>query len=166
MPRADRDWQVFDLDSVEDAFVTILRGFDVAAYGRRSTEERVTPCVELALQTEAVQGQRFNRFPTVKSELSQPYSAWNFMLKAKVSSERSNNGTYHREIVGKVRAFLQYYWLTITFTPIVSPFHAITDIREDGAPSETFEEDNIDITELSFTGMLNIRDTAWPLTIS
>jgi hypothetical protein len=166
MPRANRDWQVFDLEAVEAGFVTILRGFDLAAYGRRSTEVRQTPCVELYLETEVVQGQRYLRFPSIRSDIVQPYNTWNFTLRCKCSTERVNNGTAHREIVGRVRAYLQYGWLTITWTENVAPYHSITDIREAGAPTEAFEEDNIDVTELSFTGMLNIRDSAWPLTIS
>lgn len=166
MARADKDWQVYDLDAVEDGLCTILNGFDVKAYGKRSTEERETPCVELALETQAVQGQRFIRWPTINSAVAQPFNTWNFTLLAKVISERISNGLDHRRIIGSVRAYFQYAWLATTFTRTVSPYHAITDIREEGAPNEIREEDNLDVTELTFIGMLNIRDDAWPLTMS
>jgi len=166
MPRAEADWQVFNLDFVEDALVTILNGKGITANGKRSTAKRKTPCVELNLQTQAVQGQRFTRFPSVPSALVQPYDTWTYELKVQCFTDRTVNGTYHPELVGRVRALLQYGWLTLTFTETVSPYHSITDIRESSAPTDFLSDDNLDVTELTFTGMLNVRAEAWPIEFS
>lgn len=164
MPLAEADWQVYDTDAVERALVQILTGFSIKAYPKRSTLKRSTPCVELSLETQGVQGKRFKRFETMGSgsDLIQPYNTWTFNLKCTVITERSENGEQHGKICGQVRAYLQYGWLTVTFTPTVSPYHAITEIREAISIPATVPDDNLDATEITFTGMLNVRDNAWP----
>jgi len=162
MPQAEADWQCFDFDLVEKAFCQILTGFGIKAFPKRSIQTRTTPCVEVNLQTNGVQGQRYLRFPLIGTDLVQPYNANKFTLTCSVYSERIENGTYHAQLVARVRAYLQYYWLTITFTETVSPYHAITEIREADCPSDISQDDNLDITQLTFTGVLNIRDNAWP----
>ena len=166
MPQASYDWQVYNLDAVEDAIVQILRGPLANVYGRRSTENQTTPCVAVILQVGTPEGKRFIRFPENKNAIVQPLNTWNFELKAQVITNRTNNGDQHGTICGKVRALLQYAWLTLTFTESVAPYHSITDIRESGAPSDFIDDDNLDVTELTFTGMLNIRDNAWPAQLS
>lgn len=162
MPQAEADWQCFDFDQVEVAFCTILSGLGIKAFKKRTIETRTTPCVEVSLQTNGVQGQRNLRFPLITNDLVQPYSAYKYTLTCSVYSERQENGSYHAKTVAKVRAYLQYYWLTNTFTETVSPYHSITEIREADSPSDIAQEDNLDITQLTFTGVLNIRDNAWP----
>ncbi len=163
MPRADADWQVFNIDAVEDALVTILNAAEVRTNGRRSTEKRVTPCCEIALNTKVVQGQRFLRFPTIQNALVQPFNTWMFTLDCEIYTDRTANGSEHAMTVAKTRGALQYYSLTTTLTPTVCPYHSITDIRETNVENDTDEPTNLDITRLTFEGMLNIRDTAWPL---
>jgi len=162
MPQAEADWQCFDFDLVERAFCTILTGFGLKAFPKRSIQKRTTPSVELNLQTNAIQGQRYIRFRLIGSDLVQPYNTYKYTLTCDVYSERVENGTYHAQMVARVRAYFQYYWLTETFTETVSPYHAITEIRESDCSSDISQEDNLDVTQITFTGTLNIRDNAWP----
>lgn len=166
MPRASSDWQVFDLDRVEDGLVEILNAAEIKTFGKRTTFKRTSPSVRLALETRAIQGQRKTRFPTIQNTLCQPYSAWNFTLKALIETNRTNNGLDHRRTLAEVRARLSYYWLTLTFDSTASPYHSITDIREDEVINEFDQESNIDRTEVTFSGMLNVRDDVWPLSIN
>jgi hypothetical protein len=166
MPRASADWQCFDFDQVEKAFCTILNGLGVKAFQKRSIEKRTTPSVEVRLETNGTQGGQFVRFPHARFSQVQPFSNFIFTLNVAAISERTENGTSHAELVARTRAYLQYYWLTLTFTETVSPYHSITEIREIDSPSDIAPEDNLDITQLTFTGIFNIRDTSWPLTIT
>jgi len=166
MPQAEADWQCFDFDQVEKAFCTILNGLGLKTFPKRSTETRTTPCVEISLVTNGVQGHRNNRFPEIKNDLVQPYSDYLYTLTCAVYTERQENGDAHARTVARTRAYLQYYWLTDTFTKPFSPYHATTDIREEESPNDIAPDDKLDITQLTFTGILSIRDEAWPATIT
>lgn len=166
MSRAVADWQVFDFDLVEKAFCTILTGLGIKAFQKRSIEKRTTPAVEVRLETNGVQGGQFVRFPNARHSQVQPFVNFFFTLNVAAISERISNGISHAELVARTRAYLQYYWLTNTFTETVSPYHSITEIREIDSPSDIAPDDNLDITQLTFTGIFNIRDTSWPLTIT
>ena len=164
MPRAEFDWQIYDTDAAETALCSILRSFGIEAFEGRSARRLSTPCVELNLETQSVTRQQFLRFSSCKDSKYQPYNTWIFKLKTVVKTERSESADrVHGNLCGKVRAYLQFGWLSTTLTAALLPYHQIMDIREETSTPQFAPEDNVDMTEIIFSGNLQVRDSAWPL---
>jgi len=89
---------------------------------------------------------------------------WLYTLTATVVTERTQNGSQHVPLIGKTRYALQYYRLQQTLTAAASPYHTLTSIDEVGQQDTVDDAGNLQMSQLTFRGMLNIRDSSWPTT--
>lgn len=166
MPAAN-DAQLFDLDAVERALCGVFAAQQIAAFGNRGTATKKAPYLDLSLTTEAMEGRRFLRYPDKPSQF-QPLNHWIFRLTATATGERGEDQANapqidgHAGLVAIMRYNLQLYRLAQTLTTQLCPWHTIIEIRESGESVSMKNEDNTDITQLTFVGILAISDSAWP----
>ncbi len=157
-------WQLFSpAESVEDALFQIFTAQGIPAQKRFETKTNTTPRVELqmivdlqtSLAKKIIDANNHN-------EQAQPDSAWPFTLLTTVVTNRTENGNQHVPLIAKSRWNLQYFRLIQTFTTTVAPYHSITNIREMGAQQDSVDDpNNLQMSQLTFRGVLNIRESAW-----
>lgn len=165
MPVATAESQLFELDRVEEAFKAILEdqvGLSVQSVKKRDIEKATTPRLEIVLTLLQNQGRRFLRQSGSLNALAMPLDTWDFTLQVTVVTHHGDPEQDHQKIAGLVRWSLQYYRLIQTWTTAVAPYHSITDIREAQVDNEVINEEGCDYERLTFAGMCNIRDSAWP----
>lgn len=161
MPAAT-EAELYNLEAFEDAIVSAMEAEGIPAGGRRTIATETWPQVNVRLTTEQVEGRRFNRWPGLPSQL-QPYNTWLFTLTCDIETERgASNNAAHQALVSQVRLACQFYKIISSMTVARMPYHSITDIREVPAECEADSERNLDRTRLAFSGMINIKDSAWP----
>ncbi len=151
---------LYELDRVELAFFQILQNQGIPSQRTRDVDTNVTPRVELALETEVVQGRRHNIGGIFQSQFL-PYNTWLFKLGVTVVTNREQNGDNHLPLMGLARSILQMFALKDTFTQQLCPTHEIIDIREEGCPTSVWNEGGCDISSMTFAGMFAIRESAW-----
>lgn len=164
-PVAANDAQLYEIDRIETAFRTIMQSFlppGVQVLKKRDTLVDITPRVEYVFAATQNQSQRYLRDTSNIFAPAQPLNAWDYVIQPTVVTNRTVNGSQHQTIVGLVRWALQYYRLLATWDTAVAPFHAITSIREDAVDNSVESDGDLDMERLSFSGMCNIRDSAWP----
>lgn len=151
---------LYELDRVELAFFQILMNQGIPAQRTRDIDTNVTPRVELALETEIVQGWRRNITGITQSQFL-PYNTWTFKLGVAVVTNREQNGDSHLPLMGLARWNMQMNTLLQTWTPQICPTHVMIDIREEGCPTSVWDESGLDISTMTFAGMFQIRESAW-----
>lgn len=161
------EWELFDLDRVNQAFKIIVQAAvstpaqPVQVLMKHETATTNTPRVVLVIQTQQNQGQRFILNPSWPDIRMQPRNVWFFNLSAEIITNREQNGVFHYPLVAKTRLALQFYKLALTWTMELEPLHAPIDIGEEPCELTVQDVDGLDSTKINFTGMLQIRDTAW-----
>ncbi len=151
---------LYELDRVEFAFFQILQNQGIPSQHTRDVDTNITPRVELALETEVVQGQRHNIGGLYQSQFL-PYNTWTFKLGVTIVTNREQNGDNHLPLMGLARWNMQMNTLLQTWTPQICPTHVIIDIREEGCPTSVWNEGGCDISSMTFAGMFAIRESAW-----
>lgn len=147
-------------ESVEIALASIFESQGILARTRFVSKTDTTPRVDLQF----VLGAPVHRHilnPSNGNAQAQPFDAWQYNLLATIVTERTQNGNQHVELIGKTRYNLQYFRLLDTFTSVVCPYHSITSIEEVGQQDSVDDANNIQMTQLTFRGVLNIRESAW-----
>ena len=86
-------------------------------------------------------------------------------LELKVCTQRINNGSQHKLIMGRARSL-------VTFPALcgypneagkwAQEFHAITDIREAGTVHSFDTDNDLDYSTVTFSVVHNIKEDAWP----
>ncbi len=120
-----------------------------------------TARVELVLQTQQVQGQRYILNPVYPDIRMQPRNVWFYKLSATVTTNRQQNGILQRPLVGKVRNSLRFDKVWPFFSVELIPLHTIVDIMEEPIELSVENIGDLQVQKLNFSGMLQIRDTAW-----
>lgn len=147
-------------ESVEDALFAIFSAQGIPAQKRFETKTNTTPRVDL----QVVLGAPIHRHVlnlTNSNAQAQPFDAWQYQLLATITTNRSENGNQHVPLIGKTRWNLQYFRLLSTLTSAVAPYHAITSIEEAGQMDSVDDPTNLQSTQLTFRGIMNIRESAW-----
>lgn len=167
-PVAPNDSTLYQTDLIEDAFQSILQAAlpGVQITKKRETVASVSPRVEIQFTAQQNKDRRYLRYPNNSFVPAQPLNAWDYVIQFTVVTNRNNNasGWTHNQIVGIVCLNAQYFTLLTTWDTAVAPYHAITSIWESAPREDTFNtEQDLDETRLNFGGMVNIRNSAWPV---
>lgn len=150
-------------ESVENALAVILRAAtNTPVYTRFESDVNTTPRIELVLTLTEPTGNSYLRNPGNAAGQAQPFNSWQYTLAATVVTNRTTNGNQHVQLIGKTRYALQYFKLISSFTSEICPYHSITSIKEAGQVDAVADTDNCQLSTINFTGVLNIRDSAWP----
>ena len=164
-PVAANDAQLYELDRIETAFKSILQSYlPAGAIAMKKRELKVdrTPRVEMVFTAIQNKDQRYIRFTDNAFAPAQPLNAWDYTLQLTIVTNRGQNNSSHQTITGVVRWCLQYYRLLQTWDTSVAPYHAITSIQEAQVENNVESDEDCDYERLTFFGMCNIRDSAWP----
>lgn len=162
---APNDAILYETDRIESAFVTIIQNAlpsGVQFVKKRDAVMDQTPRVEYVLTLQQNNTQRHLRYLDNSFAPAQPLNSWNYTLQPTIVTNRTTNGGQHTRIVGVVRQSLQYYSLLNTWDASVAPYHAITSIGEAQTDNTIESDGDLDMQRLTFSGMCNIRDSAWP----
>lgn len=153
--------QLFELERMETALGSILESQGMTVHTRFGSDTDTTPRVELVMSIAAPEGHRFLLNPRNSFAPAQPFDSWSYTLAATIVTERTRNGDHHVPLIGKVRYNLQYFRLIDTLTAAVSPFHTLTSIDETGQQDSVDDEKNLQLSQITFRGVMNIRESAW-----
>lgn len=152
--------RLFELDRVEIALFQILINQGLPAQRSRDLDTNVTPRIELELTTEPVIVRR-HLIPGITESQFLPYNTWTFKLSVSVVTNREQNGDNHFPLIGLARWNMQMNTFLTTWTPQLCPTHIMLDIREDSGTESVWNEGGLDTTEMVFSGMFAIRESAW-----
>ena len=142
-------------DYVESAAQAILSIDGVRTYIQRNEDDIATPSV----------GVQFSVGPALehyglRALDGQPFlDAWTGRLTFAIATKRSKNNSHHSGIRASIRRRMQKIAL---WTTALMPYHQITQIIEAGTSPNLVDEKLRDISEISFSVFLNIREDAWP----
>lgn len=152
-------------DAYEQSFQQIISRDGVQnAYRSRQGLEMETPCVEIKfLPGQVTEGYRHQIRPGLAAYAAWKGSVLQFTIKTNRGSE---NAFQHKIYLAKIRKNCQMYNLLTTWTATQGTrAHAIADIREQGSQHSVDNDNNIDVTVISFWVMHNLKDSAWPTNI-
>jgi len=154
-------YQLYDFDAAEQTWYEILTAAippPVQGLRSRMSNTNDTPRWEIVLQTQAIGTHKHILNPSQPLTQFQPDDVWQYQLTFAVSTNRADNGDQHAIIVAKGRQALQFYKLAQSWNNDV---FTITDSKEQPLVKSVDDTGNIDVSTLTFTGMLCIRDGAW-----
>lgn len=157
-------WQLYDLDACEAEFTRILITAIPPVNGlpqiirSRSGISTTTPRIQVILQTQQNYDQRKILNPANTNTEFQPLNTWFFQLGVAISTERERNTSQHAELVARCREALQFYKLAQSWT---SEVFTLANVREQPEVPTIDDTGNTDITTLTISGMICIRDGAW-----
>lgn len=152
--------QLYELDRAERAFFDILIAQGLPAQRSRDLDTNTTPRIELEFTPQVSQNWR-HYLQGEKTTQYLPWNTWDFELSCVIVTNREQNGDSHVPLVGLTRWNWQMSQIKTTWTPLLCPTHRIVDIRESEAPLSVWNDGGLDMTELSFAGIVTIPENAW-----
>ena len=162
--------ELFELERIEKSLGMILANeCGVQIQTRWTTVVDETPRIELVYRTGSPVG-RYNGYAGQNSfGPAQPFNAWSYELDASIITTRTGpDAAQHVPLIGKVRWLLNYRTLCgypghpSPLTEEISPYHTITSCDEVAQLDSVDDENSLQIAKITFRGIINIRDSAWP----
>jgi hypothetical protein len=144
---------------METATASLLSGVCTNIYKSRQNRDLASSRVELkAILGENVEHRKI--FPQNGGPAQEAFDAWTAAIEITIATNRSVDADVdnHSMLLGAVRARLTNRYLLANFT---HPIIAITDIRDSGTLDSFVDENDIDISVLSFYTLVNIKPNAW-----
>ncbi len=147
-------------DTVLPRYAAVLTAASVTNAVPRATSDLATPRCELHM---AMGGTDGHAYSTPSGEIM--HDRWRFTLEAKIVTARNQNAASHATYLGKVRHLLLAPSTSTTINALLS-YHIICKQlqAEDPTEQDVIPDEDFDITNLKFSGMVAIRTDAWPLT--
>lgn len=146
---------------IETALQTLFRSQGINAHRSFDKDIEDTPRVELQVILGAPAGRYLlNAIPNGNAQY-QPFNSWQYNLVSTVVTERTQNGDEHAGLIGRTRYALQYFRLVTSLTTTIAPYHTLTSIEEVGQLDSVDDAGNLQMSAITFRGVLNIRDSAW-----
>ncbi len=146
-------------DAVEPAIKKVLQSLGFTASIQREAEPQEAPYLNIQL----VLGAAMNQIKLHDGGAYQ--SAWNATLRVQVVTKRHDDRsgagpTEHSRMRAKLRLAMQYGQKR--FTESVLPYHALTEVIENGSEPQVDDGDGLDRSVISFALKISIRSNAWP----
>ena len=144
---------------MEDAIASILFGACSNIYKSRQDRDLASSRIELkAILGENVEHRKI--FPRNGAPPREAFDAWTGAIEITVATNRSDDAMVdnHSVLLGVIRSRLTNRYFLDNFS---HPIIAITDIRDSGTLDSFMDENNIDISVLSFYTLVNIKPEAW-----
>lgn len=146
-------------DTLIPLYAAVLTTNSVTNYSPRGTSEMVSPRVELTMQM----GGTDDHVQTVTGN-KQMFDRWRFTLAVRVVTARNQSAASHTTYLGKVRYLMLAPSTSTTINALLS-YHVLCSqlMAEDPSELEVIPEEDHDVTNLKFSGMVAIKTDAWPL---
>lgn len=147
-------------DTLIPRYAAVLTTNSVTNYSPRGTADLASPRVELTMQMGGTDGHAF----TVPGGGTM-FDRWNFTLAVRVVTARNQSAASHATYLGKVRYLMLAPSTSTTINALLS-YHVlcIQLMAEDPSELEVIPEEDHDVTNLKFSGMVAIKSDAWPAT--
>jgi hypothetical protein len=136
----------------------------INAYPSMSDDVMVSPRIEVDLALGAVTGHR--KPYIIDNQQASINDAWDYSLSIRVITRRGtklkSGGTkeLHATTRAKIRLAMLYYRQRLTEEFL--PYHQLGTVEESGTSSVVDAGEDVDVSEISFSGTLGIRANAWP----
>ena len=152
--------EIFQFEKhLESAFSGILSTAGPNIYSSRNVDIAQSPRLEI----KAVVGETANHSKAMIDRTRWVYDAYTGSLEIRIVTNRESekkSGAHH-ELLGTVRARLQQYYVTQEWAKQKTPL-LIMDIRESGTADSFTDENDIDISVLTFAIYFSINPQSWP----
>ncbi len=156
MTAPDIDTLFMQEDHVEGASQQILKSLDIKAFKQCDPEEiGLAPYVNIQL---ALGGATGHFGQDRKGTLW--HDAWSATLIFEIVTKRSKAQIEHKTYRAHIRRLMQY--AEGLFTEERLPYHVITKIQEAGTRPTIENGDGLDISQVSFSCIVSVRQNAWP----
>lgn len=147
--------EIYQLEKhIETGVSTLLDGTTANIYTSRETTDLASERIEI----KAILGENLeHRHPF--SDGSSVFDVWTATLELTVATNRGENSQNHSELLGKVRARITKKYFDANFTHEII---VTLDVRDSGTIDSFSDENDIDISTLSFYLVVNVKPSAWP----
>lgn len=155
MPQAPDFETLYKIEStLETAFDTLLTADSVTVHKAREDVVKTAPYTDVL----AVMGRETGRMYLDNASVARAAS-WEFEMLFRVVTIRQDDSTDHDTYRAKVRNLLAKYVATINGS---LTYHAIADLSHNNTQPEVQDDDDLDISNLQFTGVIDIANGSWP----
>lgn len=146
---------------LETAFANMLKDAGITnIFPSRSTLTADTPWVEVSLITgDALRHGKIHSLGFEQAGNMSP-DAWSGDLVLKITTNRGTNGDIHKVFIGKIRDRMRLRRILAAWN-VSSPYR-IGWIEGGGSKKYSDDEQNLDITEMTYRLNFNIHPDAWP----
>lgn len=143
-------------DAVESAAESILRdeGDFENVYSARSEQEAIFPLIAIKYIHGAATGKQKAFSSTDVRDIS-----FRFQLVFAVETARTENAPDHAPYRAKIRVLMMQF---VTHFNSRLLYLNIANLTDGGNTPEVRGEDDTDISTMTYNGVMQIRDTAWP----
>ncbi len=143
-------------EAIEPVWKSILTAapFSLNAQVQFSDGDRAYPLTEVQLRNATPTGQKF-----IYQGRALP-NTWKGTLVFRHSTVRGKNSNLQGSMLGKTRSATQQCFSLVTSSNL--PYHAIDRMSESGLHRGVDADNRLDVSELSFEIVFNIRENAWP----
>jgi hypothetical protein len=143
-------------DAIEAAWKTVLQAEGLTAFKTRDDDVLTLPRVDILVALGGATGHRGLRAPGQFA-----LDAWAGQVTLQVKTKRvSDQPETHADWVAEVRLAAQYFEDRLGAS--VLPFHALSMVQESGTERSVGDDDETDISAISFDFIVSIRSNAWP----
>jgi hypothetical protein len=162
MPEASDIQTLYQVEQyVEQAFETVLEDVGLTVHQQRDTATLSLPFAAVRLSLGTASDQLY--YNTVESKWYD--QLWeNSQLQITLISDRldtTQQGTTHREWLGKLRKAMSEYATGVTTTEL--PYHGLSEVRAGGTFPELDLDKKHDVSRIVYNiGAIGILPAAWP----
>jgi hypothetical protein len=145
-------------DVVEEAWQKILKDRAIAAFTQREFENLPNERVDIQMALGRATAHKH------KDRHGQHWNdAWNYRLTFGIVTPRDDDPGRRRHGLMRARVRIAAQIGAGLFaTRLLMPYHVLTSITEEGTAPSVVSEDDCDVSEISFTGIVSIHSQAWP----
>lgn len=157
MPAASLE-ELFDLeDPIELAIQSVLKDRSIAAFTQREFENLPEQRIDIQFE---LGGETGHRHADRRGQFWK--DAWNYRLTLGIVTPRAGDDPrVHGLYRARVRIALQYASGLLGNSALL-PYHVLTGVNEAGTSPTVRTEDDCDVSEIAYTGIVSIRSNAWP----
>lgn len=152
--------EIFQFEkNLESAFAGILSTATPHVFLSRSTDIAQSPRLDI----KATVGQTQNHAKAMIDRVRWVYDTYDAAIEVKVTTNRTSEekSDAHYKLIGQVRARMQLYYVTQEWTKQNSPL-IVMDIREANSDASFVDENDLDISALTFAIYFSINPKVWP----
>jgi len=148
---------------LEQGFIALLQGLAPNIYGSRDTRTAASPRMTVKAVVGGIADRHVHPFPSGKFA----YDCYLGNLSVEIVTNRTTANIpptqqpgEHQALTGRARAALEFYRIVDTWAAVQQTV-IITDIYADGT-EDSFQDNDLDYTTLSFNLVFNVNPAAWP----
>jgi hypothetical protein len=149
-------------EPLELAFVSILstRAGIANVFPSRSTDTAESPWVEVSLVTNDPIRKKVHELGPEQAGTVSP-DGWTAQLDFKITTQRNTNGSLHKVYIGRIRDWIRLRRVNPIWD--VTSYYRISGFEGGACKKLSDDDNNLDITIMTYTLVFGIHPDAWPL---